>query len=114
MRNAEMIGASVTNLHFGASDTGTWSIKNSSPQEHQSAKKRNHERNIWIRTRSPLVVTWLKSCREKIEATSSISEITTWRFEMPHNRISELPKCRNEKHILAQPVVTAIGHIGRR
>jgi hypothetical protein len=32
---------------------------------------------------------------------------------MPHNRIAELPKCQNVKNILAQPVVIAIGHIGK-
>jgi hypothetical protein len=96
MRNAEMIGASATKLHFGASDTGTWSIKNSSPQERRSAEKRNRESTIWISARSPLVVTWSKSCREKLEAASSffgVSEIATWRVEMPHNRIAEMPKC---------------------
>jgi hypothetical protein len=64
-----------------------------------------------------MVVTSSKSCRENLEAASSIfrvSEIATWRVEMPHNRIAELPKCRNAKHVLAQPVVTTIGHIGGR
>jgi hypothetical protein len=96
MRNAEMIGASATKLHFGASDIGTWSIKNSSPQECRNVKKKNRESTIWISAQSPLVVTWSKSCRENLEATSSffgVSEIATWRVEKPHNRIVKLLKC---------------------
>jgi hypothetical protein len=95
MRNAEMIGDSETKLHFEASDTVTWSIKNSSPQECRSAENRNRERTIWISARSPLVVTWSKSCRENLEVASSffkVSEIVTWRFEMPDNRIFEMMK----------------------
>jgi hypothetical protein len=49
---------------------------------------------------SPLVVTWSKSGREKLEVASSFfggSEIVTWRVEMPHNRIVEMPKCEMEK-----------------
>jgi hypothetical protein len=66
-------GASATKLHFGALDTGTWSIKNSSPQECRSAEMRNRETALWISARSPLVVTLSKSCREELEEKSFIS-----------------------------------------
>jgi hypothetical protein len=86
-------GASATKLHFGASDTGTWSIKNSSPQERRSAEMRNRKSALWISARSPLVVTWSRAGEQSYRSQALFQELVTWRVETTHHRISEMRKC---------------------
>jgi hypothetical protein len=92
-----------------------WSIKKSSHQGCRNAELRNRESALWISARSLMVVTSSKSCRENIEVTSSffgVSEIATWRVEMPHNRIAEM---RNTfwLSLWSQPLVTSVEDGGR-
>jgi hypothetical protein len=53
-------------------------------------------------------------CGPLIRIHFGASDIRTWSVKRLYHGSVEISKCRNAKHVLAQSMVAAIGHIGGR